>query len=963
MRVFACALLALAWAQPPPYASLLAGDASLPLSTCVSTIGGTPPKAETTSASTITMWPDKVGVLPGTNIPIFPGGVGLTSALLAATPSGTPYVIAGGSVNVVDASASATSMAIGTHGSGFTTAPDGSVYMASGVALLRYVPANGSISLIAGKLAVNGAWGGQDPTFNASTGSWCGDGGPAIYAVTSAWMSRPAATPDNFLYFGDIYYHYIRVIDLSTPALVVTFVAGTPTRKGNADGAATAASFNYPWDVAYFNGILYVADTWNEAIRAVAVGTRARPGSRAVTRFAGASRGFAVDATGGLFGGDGGPAAQAYLSCPRGVATSPVTGDVFIADSCNNAVRRVSASTGVITTVAGVGDGDTPGYAGDGGPATAARLREPWGVHVQDDGHLLIADSSNNAIRRVDMTTRIITTVVAQASAASSSSAGRSVTTLPAPAVNFTFKSIKGIAIAPDGASIIIADSGYSALLRLTPATGMLTLVAGTPMVSGTAGDGGPATAALLKGPCRPIFAPNGDILFPDTTSHAVRRVSAATGMISTAVGTLGTSGYRASDEGRAPTTVLLNSPVDIALSALGHLFVSDINNNCIRVVNGSTQLFHTYAGQCATFIAYGGVSNGAFCFAIPPGAAAATALMQPQFLAIDQTGSLWFKDAFPSLFYRIDSVTRQVWPVGSMPSSAINATTGVCQSAYPGFASPGDAAWNATNLAGGFVFSPGGDLFIATNNNNQNSPTLWAVRSGKIVPFVGTWGAWGYADAPDALTGLINGPQLIAYHPTVGIVFDDYGGSLLRHAPLAAPTVCPAGFACSCGYNPKPCTPLGAAFCPANSSAPLLANPGFQTVFAPAWGGTLAAVSQKPCRLALFVRRASPTSAFRAATACSQASRSPTPAPPARRAPTCRPPVSGPPAAAPAPVCRALQAPLPQRRDRRFVRAARPARLRRRRQRRAPPPPRAFRARPAARRSAARALASPRRK
>ena len=112
-------------------------------------------------------------------------------------------------------------------------------------------------------------------------------------------------------------------------------------------------------------------------------------------------------AGGGGPAGDGGPATASQLGYPIGVVTDS-SGDLFIADPGYDLIREVNLATGVITTVAGNG---TPGYSGDGGPATTASLDDPWAIAVDSAGHLFIADEDNQRIRMVDLATGIITTV------------------------------------------------------------------------------------------------------------------------------------------------------------------------------------------------------------------------------------------------------------------------------------------------------------------------------------------------------------------------------------------------------------------------------------------------------------------------------------------------------------------------------------------------------------------------
>ena len=175
--------------------------------------------------------------------------------------------------------------------------------------------------------------------------------------------------------------------------------------------------------------------------------------------------------------GDGGPAVSAQLRFPIGVAPLP-GGGYLVADQVNNRVRRVNGS-GTITTVAGT----TAGFSGDGGPATAAQMSAPSDVAVLPDGSILISDSNNNRIRKID-TSGIITTVAGTGAAAFSGDGGPA----SAAAIRFPF----GIDAAPDG-SYLIADVDNHRIRQVSP-TGFISTVAGTG-VAGYGGDGGSATS------------------------------------------------------------------------------------------------------------------------------------------------------------------------------------------------------------------------------------------------------------------------------------------------------------------------------------------------------------------------------------------------------------------------------------------------------------------------------------
>ena len=209
------------------------------------------------------------------------------------------------------------------------------------------------------------------------------------------WPTNVAVDSAGNFYFSDTNNNRIRMVNIST-GIIIT-VAGISTRGYSGDnGLATLAALGNPTGVAVdAKGNIYIADSDNRIIRMVDKSTGI------ITRVAGIA-----GSTG--YSGDGGPATSAKLGYPAGVAVD-LQGNVYIADPINQIIQMVSSSTGIITTVAGIPL--SSGYYGDGGPATLARLYFARGVAVDAVGNIYIADSASNLIRMVDKSTGIITRV------------------------------------------------------------------------------------------------------------------------------------------------------------------------------------------------------------------------------------------------------------------------------------------------------------------------------------------------------------------------------------------------------------------------------------------------------------------------------------------------------------------------------------------------------------------------
>ncbi len=438
-----------------------------------------------------------------------------------------------------------------------------------------------------------------------------GDGGPA----TSASLSVPTGVfvdASGNLYIADYLSDRVRKVTQG----VITTVAGNGVAGFSGDGGqATAAELNHPYSVAADgSGNIYVADWGNMRVRKIAAGV--------ITTAAGIG--------GGGFSGDGGAATSAQLSNPSGVALD-TSGSLYIADTNNHAVRKISGGT--IMTVAGDG---TAGFSGDGGPAAGSRLNHPMGVAVDAGGNLYIADSGNNVVRKVSG--GVITTVAGNGTAGTTGDGG--------PATSAQLESPNAVAVDSAGALYIavhyqyeepglfgaagpitvtasqvrkvfnatistvasVVSSGYSGgigyiggmafdsagtLFYSDQATsqvysisnGTTAAVAGTGK-TGFGGDNGAGTSAQLSNPNGVWVDGSGALWIADTGNQRVRKVD--NGAITTVAGT-GPPALQGmpqfGGDGGPAAAALLNTPIGLVVDASGRAYIADSGNNRIRVL------------------------------------------------------------------------------------------------------------------------------------------------------------------------------------------------------------------------------------------------------------------------------------------------------------------------------------------------------------------------------------------
>ena len=424
-------------------------------------------------------------------------------------------------------------------------------------------------------------------------GGYSNDGKKAINALIGG-VTGIALDKAGNVYLADAVGSRIRKI---TPAGIISTVAGNGVKCDHAlvcgdGGPALSANLNLPESVALDSaGNLYIADMSDNRIRVVNVGTTTIT-IAGVSIPAGYIKTVAGNSQqcGNSQGtkptcGDGGPATQAYLSMPYGVAVDG-SGNIYIADTHDQEIRIV-ATTGVINTFAGNGLScfNQKNGCGDGGAPTSALLWLPKGVFTDAAGDVYIADTNSNRIRYVAKGSNVITTLVDSTGTFGYSGDGGAATAA-------TMDGPVGVFVDASG-NMLIADTGNQVIRQVTAgATPTISTIAG----GNNGGDGGLPTKATLANPWAVAKDAAGDLYIVDQGNNRIRKITnpgLSNAVISTVVGT-GQAGY--TGDGGAATSATLNGPSAIALDTAGNLYIVDASNLVVRAVN-TTSSSITLAG------------------------------------------------------------------------------------------------------------------------------------------------------------------------------------------------------------------------------------------------------------------------------------------------------------------------------------------------------------------------------
>ncbi len=509
------------------------------------------------------------------------------------------------------------------------------------------------------------------------------------------------------VYVADTQNSTIRKI---TPAGDVSTLAGTAGTVGSADATGATASFNFPRGVATDSaGNVYVADTGNHTIRKIT------PGG-VVTTLAGAA---------GLTGSADATGAAASFSIPFGVATDSA-GNVYVADTGNNTIRKITPA-GDVSTLAGtagtVGSTDATG--------AAASFNVSFGVAADSTGNVYVADEDNNTIRKITPAGEVSTLAGTAGASGSIDATGA--------AARFNFP--RGVATDNAG-NIYVADAGNHTIRKITPAGDVSTL-AGTAGVTGSAD--GTGAAARFNFPFGVAIDSVGNVYVADTNNHTIRKITPA-GDVTTLAGS---AGIRGSTDA-AGTAARFSFPLGVATDSAGNVYVADVGNDTIRKI--------TPAGVVGTLAGSPGTTGSA------DGIDAAASFNHPSSVATDNAGNVYVADTF-------NHTIRKITPAGDV--STLAGTAGVTGSA------DGTGAAARFNFPRGVATDSAGNVYVADTNN---STIRKITPTGVVTTVVGVAGQAIFV--PGALPGLLAFPQGVAVSGSSLYVTLNNGVAVVQNRP-----------------------------------------------------------------------------------------------------------------------------------------------------------------------------------
>ena len=554
-----------------------------------------------------------------------------------------------------------------------------------------------------------------------------GTGAKSNPAVSSAQAigtvtGQPAYGLDQSLYFGTSDAAGWKVKQL-TPSGQLLTVAGQPRYFYGDGGFPTNAALGPRLAISFFSpGQLLITDISNIRLRYIT-------NDPAIQTIAGTGQPG--------FSGEGGDPTLATFSTPLGTLATSFGSTIYIADSENQRIRRITGST--ISTFAGTG---AAGATGDGGPAISATLRRPYALAIDASQNILFTDLSNSAVRKIGVD-GTIQRIAGTYTTGFGGDGGL--------AVNALLSYPTGITVDPFNA-IYICDTGNSRVRRVDPTTSNITTVAGNG-VAAFGGDGGLATLASLSSPTGVTSDSAGNLYIADRDNQCIRFVSYATGKIATVAGQPRRAGY-AGDYSFA-TSALLNTPTDVIFDrATPYYYIADSGNSVVRYVDSTRRIIYGYVGNGSPISAGDGG---------PPAAAVFGSITS---VATDAQDALYITDGVANRIRKIDAARTTI-------ETVVGTGTG-------GFSGDGGLATAAQISSPQTVITDSSGTLYFTDTLNQRVRRVDGVTQ-VIQSLAGTGVAAYDGDNRSSITASLNFPATLARAPDGSLYVGDTSSFRIR--------------------------------------------------------------------------------------------------------------------------------------------------------------------------------------
>ena len=516
----------------------------------------------------------------------------------------------------------------------------------------------------------------------------------------------------TYLYLADTGNSTIRRIEISSG--IVTTIAGSALTLGSKDGAGSAANFTYPYGIALSGTNLYITDGGNHTIRKLEISTGI------VTTLAGIA---------GTPGNANGIGTDALFKAPTGITTDGA--NLYVADTYNNAIRKINLSNGVVSTLAGsLTNGSTDAVG------TGARFATPYGV-ASDGTYLYVADTGNGTIRKIVLSSGVVSTIAGVAGNPSS-----------ADGIGASALFLLPNDVTTDGSNLYVTDTGNGTIRKINIASGVVTTLAGTPGTYGSSD--GIGSAAKFRGPSG-ITTDGINLYVTDFSNGTIRKIVISSGVVTTLAGR---AGFIGSADGIGPSASFVY-PAGITTDGT-NLYVAEYGNNTIRKIVISSGEVTTLAGSGS----YGSV-NTIFTPA-PENKQLPAEFKSPIGITTDGT-NLYVADNAGSLIRKIVIAT------GVVSTLAGNAATSG--------SNDGAATVSKFKYPAG-ITTDGNNLYVTDTGNHTIRKIV--IATGVVTTLAGTALVNGNVDAAGA-SAKFNGPVGITTDGNNLYVADTYNNTIRK--------------------------------------------------------------------------------------------------------------------------------------------------------------------------------------